>query len=69
MITERTPTNMDLITPPREEWKAPVRTQFKLIVTVSQVALPDVTIMKFQKKVEDLAVSMFKGGNVIYIIE
>ena len=69
MINEKAPSNEELITAPVEKWTVPMRTNFTLRVEVTGIYLPDSVIMKFQKKCEDIAVSMFKGGNVKYVLE
>lgn len=69
MIQEKPPTNTELITPPPEKWTVPMKSNFTLRVEVTGVFVPEATVMRFQKKVEDIAVSMFKGGNVKYVIE
>lgn len=69
MIIDKQPTNEELITAPPDKWKVPIRTNFKLTIQVDQIGVPEHIPMKFQKQCEDIAVKMFKGANIRYILE
>ena len=68
MNREHQPTNEELMIPPKERWEVPRRNSFKLTVSVQRRNTTEMEIMKFQRRVEELASHLFQGGSIEYQI-